>query len=63
MHRDAKPQPPDISTMKNKWAIGTTKHTYPKVDKEGKLDRTGLELKVFPRNKTDNISFDPPASD
>ena len=30
---------------------------------EGRLDRTQIQTKTFPRNKTDNISFDPPAND
>lgn len=33
------------------------------MDTKGKLDRTGFETKTFPRNKTDNISVDPPANE
>ena len=43
--------------------MGTTKHTYHKVNNEGRLDRTNIEIKTFPRNKTDNLSFDPPANE
>ena len=63
VHRDSKPPPPDSSHMAHKWPVGTTKFTYHKVTNEGKLDRTGMEPRVFPRNKTDNISFDPPANE
>ena len=63
VHRDAQPPAPDVSLMKSKWPVGTTKHTYHKVNDEGKLDRTGIETKTFPRNKTVNLSFDPPANE
>ena len=33
------------------------------VTKDGFLDRNAIESKTFPRNPTDNISFDPPAND
>lgn len=63
VHRDSRPPPPDITHMSNKWAVGTTKATFNKVNSDGKLDRTSIEVKTFPRNPTDNISFDPPACD
>jgi hypothetical protein len=49
--------------MRNKWPVGTTKFTYKLANSEGKLDRSKIEPRVFPRNPTDNISFDPPAND
>ena len=47
--------------MKGKWAVGTTKTTFSRVTDDGLLDRKHIETKTFPRNPTDNISFDPPA--
>ena len=49
--------------MQTKWAVGTKKYTAlaGKVT-EGRLDRTTIDNKtVWPRNPTDNISFEPPA--
>jgi hypothetical protein len=43
---------------------GTTVMTYQLgLDKEAKLDRQklGIAFKTFPRNPTDNMSFEPPA--
>ena len=43
--------------------VGTTLHTYKLgLDTEAKLklSELGLYSKVFPRNTTDNLSFDPP---
>lgn len=63
IHRDSRSQPPDISHMQSKWPPGTTKYTFPKVDDTGKVVRSNIETKTFPRNPTDNISFDPPANE
>ena len=63
MHRDSKASPSNADTMKGKWAVGTTKHTFNKVNEEGRLDRTNIQMKTFPRNKTDHLSFDPPANE
>jgi hypothetical protein len=63
IHRDTRPAPPDYQIGSSKWPVGTTKFTYKMINDEGKLDRTKIEAKTFPRNKTDNISFDPPANE
>ena len=63
VHRDSRPPPPDISHLSNKWAIGTKKHTFGIITADGLLDRSSIENKAFPRNPTDNISYDPPAND
>lgn len=66
IHRDNRPPPPDISHLSTKWAVGTKKNTFTKVDDKGVLlDRSlgKLESKAFPRNPTDNIGYDPPAND
>jgi len=43
---------------------GTTTHTFLtyKLDKSGKLDRTNIETKDLPRNKTDSVSYEPPTN-
>jgi hypothetical protein len=50
--------------MKNKIPYGTTTHTFMtgKLDKGWKLDRTNIERKELPKNKTDHVSYDPPTS-
>ena len=63
MHRDSRPSPPDISSMSQNWAVGTTKNTFAKVNSNGVLERSNIESRTFPRNPSDNISFDPPAND
>ncbi len=63
VHRDARPPPPDISYLSNKWAVGTKKANFSKVDDSGNLVRTSIETRSFPRNPTDVISYDPPADE
>jgi hypothetical protein len=63
VYRDARPPPPDLSHLSSKWAVGTQKYTAKteKVTEQGHLDRTQIDSsKQWPRNKTDNISFEPP---
>lgn len=50
--------------MKNRIPYGATTHIYKtgKLDKDFKLDRTNIETKELPRNKTDHVSYDPPGS-
>jgi hypothetical protein len=50
--------------MKNRVPVGTSTFIFKtgKIDKEGKLDRTNIEKKEFPRNKTDHVSYNPPHS-
>lgn len=54
----------EIEFMKNRVPIGTSTFIFKtgKIDKEGKLDRTNIERKEFPRNKTDHVSYNPPHS-
>ena len=54
----------DYSFMKNKCPAGTATFTYQtgKYGKEGNLDRTGIQAKELPRNKTDHVSYEPPQS-
>lgn len=49
--------------MKNKVPSGTTTHIFAtgKIA-DGKLDRTNIEVKENPRNKTDHVSYNPPMS-
>ena len=61
VHRDFASHTIDLDQYKERWAIGTTKMTLNKVSSHGLLDRTKYTSQIFPRNKTDNISFDPPA--
>ena len=63
VHRNYACLSADFTESKNKWAIGTTKHTYNKVNNEGSLDRTKYTPQTFPRNPTNIISFDPPANE
>ena len=63
MHRDQRPPAPDISYLSSKWAVGTQKATSGKVNDQGNLIRSSIEKKVFPRNPTDVISYDPPADE
>ena len=63
VQRDSRPPAPDISYLSTRWAVGTKKYTAAteKVTEKGHLDRTNIDsTKVWPRNKTDNISFEPP---
>ena len=43
---------------------GTTTHIYKtgKLNGDFQLDRTNIEVKELPRNKTDHVSYDPPTS-
>tara|TARA_B110000503_G_scaffold75414_1_gene116454 strand:- start:385 stop:645 length:261 start_codon:yes stop_codon:yes gene_type:complete len=43
---------------------GCTTHTFltQKLSKNGKLDRTKIETKDLPRNKTDYVSYEPPTN-
>lgn len=64
--RDRKPKADiekEFGFMKNKLPAGTYTHTYltNKV-KDGKLDRSNIEIKENPRNKTDHVSYNPPTS-
>jgi hypothetical protein len=64
--RDKKPRPDiqkDYPHMKNKVPSGTTTHIFAtgKIA-DGKLDRTNIEVKENPRNKTDHVSYNPPMS-
>ena len=54
----------DYPFMKNRMPYGTTTHIYKtgKLDPDYKLDRTNIEVKELPRNKTDHVSYDPPTS-
>lgn len=54
----------EIEFMKNRVPIGTSTFIFKtgKIDKEGKLDRTNIERKELPRNKTDHVSYNPPHS-
>lgn len=47
--------------MKNKVPSGTATHTFTtgKI-KDGKLDRSNIEIKENPRNPTDHVSYNPP---
>lgn len=63
VHRDSIGAAPDLTEHKDKWAIGTTKHIFKQVNAKGKIDRRTIETVSFPRNPTDNISYDPPAND
>ena len=35
VHRDSRPPPPDISHLSTKWAVGTKKTTFSKVNEQG----------------------------
>lgn len=49
--------------MKNKVPSGATTHIFMTGKlKDGKLDRTNIEIKENPRNKTDHVSYNPPMS-
>lgn len=54
----------EIAFMKNRVPIGTSTFIFKtgKLDKDGKLDRTNIQAKELPRNKTDHVSYDPPQS-
>lgn len=54
----------DWSFMKGKVPAGTQTFIYQtgKLDKTGALDRTNIEAKQIPRNKTDHVTFEPPQS-
>ena len=54
----------DYAFMKDKVPSGTTTHIFKtgKLNAEGRLDRTCIETKEAPRNKTDHVSYDPPQS-
>jgi hypothetical protein len=53
----------EFGFMKNKCPSGTTTHIFAtgKI-KDGKLDRTNIEVRENPRNKTDHVSYNPPMS-
>ena len=67
VRRDEKP-PVNVETefafMKNRIPYGATTYIYKtgKLDNDYKLDRTNIEQKELPRNKTDHVSYDPPGS-
>ena len=50
--------------MKNRVPTGTTTHIFKtgKLGADGKLDRSKIETKELPRNKTDHVSYEPPTS-
>ena len=54
----------DYAFMKNKIPFGATTYSFKtaKLDKSGHLDRSKIESKELPRNKTDHVSYDPPQS-
>lgn len=54
----------DYSFMKNRVPTGTTTHIFKtgKLGSDGRLDRTKIETKELPRNKTDHVSYEPPTS-
>jgi hypothetical protein len=64
--RDRKPKvdiPTEYAFMKDKIPSGTTTHTFTTGKmKSGRLDRTAIEYKENPRNKTDHVSYNPPTS-
>ena len=49
--------------LSGKVPVGTATHTFMsgKLAADGKLDRTFIEYKEPPRNKTDHVSYDPPS--
>lgn len=53
----------EFGWLKKTLPAGTTTHIFisNKV-KDAKLDRTNIEIKENPRNKTDHISYNPPTS-
>mmetsp|Transcript_6467 Transcript_6467/g.5772 ORF Transcript_6467/g.5772 Transcript_6467/m.5772 type:complete len:130 (+) Transcript_6467:3-392(+) len=59
VHKDNKSVP--LQQARQGWPSGTTKCTFNKVNESGVLDRSVMESMIFPRNPTDNVSFDPPA--
>ena len=69
VHRDRKNQSIDVDRVHlpiGQVPSGTTLHTYKLgLDNDAKLKRKELkiEAKQFPRNTTDQISFEPPAAD
>ena len=54
----------DWRFMEGKVPAGTQTYIYKtnKVGADGKLDRTNIETKAMPRNKTDHVTFEPPQS-
>ena len=54
----------DYGFMKNKVPSGTGTHIFQtgKLNRSGRLDRTGISTKELPRNKTDHVSYEPPTS-
>lgn len=52
----------DYPFMEGKVPTGTATFTFRsgKLTQDGKLDRTNIEKREPPRNKTDNVSYDPP---
>ena len=67
VRRDDKPAvdiEKDYSFMKNRVPYGTTTHIFKtgKLGSDGRLDRTNIEMKELPRNKTDHVSYDPPTA-
>lgn len=65
VRRDEKPPvniEKDFSFMKGKVPSGTETYTFRtnKLTQSGRLNRENIEMRQPPRNKTDNVSYDPP---
>ena len=65
VRRDERP-PVNVETefgfMKGKVPSGTQTYTFRngKLTQDGRLNRENIETREPPRNKTDNVSYDPP---
>ena len=67
VRRDARPKvvhERDFGFMIGRVPTGTQTYTFKtgKLGKDGALNRENIETKEAPRNKTDNVSYDPPQS-
>jgi hypothetical protein len=67
VRRDEKPPvniEKDFGFMKGRVPVGTKTYIYQtgKIGKDGKLNRSNIEAKELPINKTDHISYDPPTA-
>ena len=63
--RDDKPKvniETEYDFMKGKVPTGTATFTFKtgKLGRDGRLNRTNIEIREAPRNKTDIVSYDPP---
>jgi hypothetical protein len=54
----------DFPWMQGRIPVGTKTYTFEtgKLAKDGRLDRTNIESKEMPINKTDHLSYNPPTS-